>query len=250
LQTAMLLEGPTANLIRQASRHGRTRSQMPSPTLPTGDSNDGPWALASALPSELFASAWREPERWRRLAEERRAGRTLLRLDGLFTTDAALELRKAAAALPFEERHTTYVRGAGCELEDHHLTSWRSALTHGPCNALLSAVMDEDLPERMFARVWKLGQGDGISVHKDGIHYVATLSIGLCPGWTASHGGAIAFGQPTAQGLDVVERWLPHLGDALLFRPTALAWHAVEPVEHGMRYTLTTHYVSPQYGAA
>lgn len=249
LQAAMLLEGPTADVIREACRHGRARSHMPPPPDP-GDAPDSPiWARAEDLPA-MIAPAWRDPERWRRLAEDHRAGRALLRLEGLLTPNAAEALRADAAALPFEERHTAYVQGGGCELSGEQLSGWLEPLARGPLHALLSAVMRQALPARMFSRVWRLGPGDGIAVHKDGLHYVATLSIGLSPDWTARHGGAIAFGRPTPGGaLDVTDRWLPHLGDALLFRPSALAWHGVEPVIDGTRYTLTTHYVSPRYGA-
>jgi len=109
--------------------------------------------------------------------------------------------------------------------------------------------MGLDLPSRIFVRAWKLGPGDSMAIHKDGLHDVTTFSIGLCEDWTAAAGGAIAFGDPAHGGLTVTERWLPHLGDLLIFRPTARAWHAVEPVTQGTRLTLTGHYVGPDYPA-
>jgi hypothetical protein len=79
-----------------------------------------------------------------------------------------------------------------------------------------------------------------MSAHPDGRLYCGTLSLGLCSGWTAADGGAIAFGDPTPQGFHVRERWLPHLGDALLFAPAADTWHAVEPVTSDKtRHSLT-----------
>jgi hypothetical protein len=242
LARALLLEGPSAEALRRGCRNGRTRAPAPAPGFAAAR---GPWSEAARLPA-MVAPAWREGERWRRLAEDRIAGRALLRLDGFLAGPAADALRAAAAALPFARHETLYVRGEGLDLHAE-LDELVAPFRDGPLHALLAAVMGEPLPSRIFARVWRLGPGDHIAVHRDGLHYVTTFSLGLSTGWTAASGGALAFGHPVERGLEIVERWLPHLGDLLVFRPTALAWHAVEPVAHGTRLTLTGHYVAASY---
>ena len=76
-------------------------------------------------------------------------------------------------------------------------------------------------------------------VHADGRRYHGTVSLGLSEGWTAAHGGAIAFGAPTVGRFEVRQRWLPHAGDLLLFAPNRTSWHAVEPVVKGPRLSVT-----------
>ena len=218
---------------------------MPPPDV---DAVTGRWDLAENLP-DWVSPTWRQPERWRRLAEDRAAGRPLLRLDGFMALDHARALRDDAAALDFEHQDSLYAKG-GCHniARDETLGDYLAPFRSGPLCTLMGDVMGESLPERIFARVWKLQEGDGMAVHNDGIHYVTTFTIGLSEGWRARDGGHITFGLPTASGLEVTERWLPHLGDMQLFRPSGTAWHAVETVRQGTRYTLTGHYVSPKYG--
>ena len=245
LAQAMLLEGPVAKALREGCRHGRMRSHAPAPAFAASGSANVPWDEARSLP-EWVATPWRDPERWRRLAEDRIAQRTLLRIDGFLTEPHALELRRTVAALPFHSQDNMYVRGDGYDIKTE-LDAFFDSFRSGPLHRLISYVMNESLPSRLFLRAWRFGPGGRIGIHKDGLHYVTTFSIGLSCDWTAAAGGAIAFGQPVRAGLEVVERWLPHLGDLLLFRPSALAWHAVEEVAAGVRYTLTGQYVSADY---
>ncbi len=242
LDSGLLLEGPTAAALREGCRHGRVRSRMPPPAVAEAA---GAWGLAPSLPA-FVAAAWRDPERWRRLAEDRRAGRRLLRLDGFLAADVAAALRGRVDELPFTQRAAAYAHGDGHDLAGE-LDDVFDAFRRGPLHTLLGHVMDQALPERIFLRAWRLGPGDDIANHNDGIHYVTTFSLGLTPGWSCRDGGAIAFGYPIARGLDITERWLPHLGDLLLFEPTATAWHLVEAVRAGTRWTVTGHYVSPNY---
>ena len=243
LEQCLLLEGPEAEDLRREGWSARIRKDPPPP--PDAGAN-GPWHMAKALP-DIVAPVWRAPERWRRLAEAHAAGQTLLRLEGFLADAAAGALREAVAALPFERRENPYVKGFGCDPMPADLPTFLPALTSGALYQLVGAVMNEALPDRIMARAWRLESGDAIVLHNDGVHYRTTISLGLCANWTAARGGAIAFGTPTPRGLRVMERWLPHLGDVLLFRPTATTWHAVEPVTEGVRYTLTTHYVAPEY---
>src|SRR2546430_2110049 len=113
-------------------------------------------------------------------------------------------------------------------LGDGDLPEWRALMR--ATRRLFGSVLGLPLPDKLFINAWRLGRGDSMSVHPDGRLYCGTLSLGLCRGWTAADGGAIAIGEPTKTGFLVRERWLPHLGDVLLFAPGADTWHAVEPV--------------------
>ncbi len=243
LPAGLLLEGPLADELRRAGWAARIRKAPPAPPR---QETSGDWHLATRLPA-FISAPWRQPERWRRLAEDRAAGRVLLRLEGLLEPESALALREAVSDLAYDRRENAYVKGHGYDVEPEELPEILPELLRGPLYSLLCQVLDEALPTRIFGRAWRLEEGDSIALHNDGVHYRATLSIGLCPDWSAADGGAIAFGSPTADGLNVSERWIPHLGDVLLFRPTATAWHAVEEVRRGTRYTLTSHFVAPEY---
>lgn len=243
LEAALLLEGDTAAMLREGCRHGRTRARLPAPAL---EPARGPWDLATELPG-FVARGWRAPERWRRLAEDRIAGRRLLRVDGFLDDEAAVALRRGFDELPFTTQGTRSL----AEGEGHDVTSELDdvlgAFRGGPLHTLIGHVMGQQLPARIFLRAWRLGPGHNLATHKDGIHYVTTFTLGLSSDWSCHHGGALAFGHPSAAGLDHVERWLPHLGDLLLFEPTGTAWHAVETVREGTRRTLTGHYAAPSY---
>lgn len=245
MQQWLLYESPSADALRAGCKFSRKRSRMPAPDV---DPATGRWDLASTLPPWV-GSAWRNGERWRRLAEDRLGGRTLLRLEGFMDREAAHALRARAEALNFERQDSLYARGGCHNLSEETLGDVLGAFRSGPLSALIGDVLGESMPSRIFARVWKLERGDGMGVHNDGIHYVGTFSLGLCEGWTAQAGGSIAFGIPGPGGLHITERWLPHLGDLLLFRPTGRAWHAVDTVNAGVRMTITGHYVSPEYGS-
>ncbi len=244
LEASMLLEGPAADALRESARHGHHRPAPRPP--PAWQAAGGPWELARELP-EMVARCWRDPERWRRLAEDRRAGRLLLRAEGFLSAAGAAALRARAEQLPFEDHAAMYARGRCFQEGPSERLEVRPMFARGPLHTLLSHVMGEDLPERIFLRCWRLGAGDQIAVHNDGLHYVTTFSIGLSEGWTAGQGGAIAFGVPGPAGIEATERWLPHLGDLVVFRPTAVSWHGVEPIASGDRMTITGHYVGADY---
>jgi len=226
LKELMLLEGPAADTIREAAWSARAKGR-PAPFAAGEVSGD--WQEAGALP-EPIAPAWREPERLRRLAEERAAGRRFLFLPGFLTAEAASRLLEQAAALTYKRMDSDIVHAERHLLGEGDLPEWRALMASPVTRRLFGAVLGVPLPERLFINAWRLGRGDSMSVHPDGRLYCGTLSLGLCPGWRAADGGAIAFGEPTKDGFLVRERWLPHLGDALLFAPVADTWHAVEPV--------------------
>jgi len=246
LEELMLVEGDTADALRESARQGQIRRPPKSP--PAWPSAEGPWELAARLPAEV-APMWRQPERWRRMAEDRLAGRLLLRAEGFLTEEGARALKARADGLPFAHQDGMYARGECYNEHDAAVDRLgvMALFASGPLHTLISYVMGEDLTSRIFLRCWRLTEGGRIAVHNDGVHYVTTFSIGLSEGWTAGQGGAIAFGVPGAGGIEATERWLPHLGDLILFRPTAMSWHAVEEVRSGERMTVTGHYVSEEY---
>lgn len=243
LQANLLAEGPMADELRQSCWAARARRTVHLPSL---EQAPGPWELASKLPPWV-ASQWREPERWRRLAEERAAGCVLLRMPGLLTREAARELREAVEAAATTRCENPYA--AGFWDQDTQIAPEFRAALHGVgpdgggLHALLSAALGVALPHRAQWNAWRLLPGDAMALHADGTRYAATVSVGLSEGWRAVDGGAIAFGTPDAQGLRVRERWLPQLGDVLAFVVGATGWHAVEQVRSGVRFTLTGQYL-------
>ena len=243
LEKQFLLEGPVAEAMRQAAWSSRARArprEAPAPAVAVID-----WEEARALP-EMIAPAWREPERLRRLAEERAAGRRYLPLPGFLDGAAAARLAEAAGVLAFSPMQTDLVHATRHLLAGHELAEWRALMESPALKRLFGAVLGVELPERLFINAWRLQRGDFFAVHPDGRLYRGTLSLGLSTGWTAADGGAIAFGDPTAAGFSVRERWLPHLGDALLFAPSADTWHAVEPVlSDRVRLSLTGWWTAP-----
>jgi hypothetical protein len=234
----MLLEGPAAETIRETAWSARAR-RRPEPFAAGEVSGD--WK--GPLP-EIVAAAWRDPERWRRLAEDRAAGRRYLCLPGFLTEEAAARLAAQAAALSYARMTTDIVNAERHLLGDGELPEWRALML--ATRSLFGSVLGVPLPEKLFINAWRLGRDDSMAVHPDGRLYCGTLSLGLSDGWTAADGGAIAFGEPTRNGFAVRERWLPHLGDALLFAPAADTWHCVEPVRSPKtRYSLTGWWTVP-----
>jgi hypothetical protein len=229
----MIFEGPAAEALRASAWSGRQRPR-PHPSAPPEDFE---WSLE--LP-EIIAPPWRDPDRLRRLAEDRSAGRRYLMLPGFLEAEAASRLAEQASALPYTRLSTEIVEADRHLLEAGELPEWQSLMTSRPVRMILGAILGIELPEKTFVNVWRLGRGDLMSVHPDGRLYRGTLSLGLNLGWRAQDGGAIAFGEPGPEGFVVRERWLPHAGDALLFAPGVDTWHAVEPVlSNKIRLSLT-----------
>jgi hypothetical protein len=247
LEDADLLDGPHAEGLRLSAWAGRkVRHIRPHDGLSYPMAGD--WHFANDLP-DLIAPAWRDPERWRRLAEEHAAGQRYLRLPGLLTPAAAQDLLAAAAALPYTRLTTDLVQADRQLLGPTDLPAWLDLMASDTFRGLVGAVLARPIPEGLVVNAWRLGRGDHMGVHPDGRHYVGTFSLGLSNGWSACDGGAIAFGTPRETGLAVRERWLPHLGDACLFAPDGATWHAVEPVKTDRaRWSLTGWWVEPAHG--
>ncbi len=238
LEAELLTESPVIDQLRLAGWAARARRTVRRPTLTEAP---GPWHRAPELP-DWIASAWRAPERWRRLGEARAAGQRLLRLEGLLTHEVATRWRDVASCAATTRCDNAYASGYW-DQDTAALPDWRDALTAGPLHDLLGAALGLALPAAVQLNAWRLGSGDRMAMHSDGTRYAATVSLGLCPDWRAVDGGAIAFGWPTEAGLEVRERWLPQLGDALAFAVEAMLWHAVEPVACHERVTLTAQYL-------
>lgn len=225
----LLFEGPLAERLR-AQIHARFA--RPWPTLPAVEG--GPIEALDAVPHlhPEIADPWRRPEPWRRLIEEGRAGGPLLRLPGLLGDEAVSALIDDLERLEWQRLDTAAVRARRAPLP---CPAWIDA----PFRALCGAALGRALPMRFLSQGWRMEPGDGLAIHPDGARYAATLVLGLSPGWTAAMGGALAFGEPSLDGLRAPLRWLPQAGDALLFAPHATSFHAVEPVRAGRRQTLT-----------
>lgn len=202
-------------------------------------SSEPRWGLAAELPP-LIAAAWREPERWRRLAEDHAGGQRYLVLPGLLTHASAEELRAAATHLPMVRLTTDLLDADRHLLGADELAPWLDLLQHEAVRTLVSAVLGRTMPPGLVVNAWRLSRGDFMGIHPDGRLYQGTISLGLSEGWTAADGGAIAFGDRQGDELLVRQRWFPHLGDACMFAPDIDTWHAVEPVRSdARRYSLT-----------
>jgi len=226
LSQALLVEGPAAQRLRAqvvAARHRVPPRQAPVETVPAVD-----WAEAEELPDGV-STRWRDGEGLRRAAEERAAGRGLTVLRGFLAPAFCEVVGREAQALPQQRLDTDLVHAWRHPVQDG-LHSLREILAAPVTRQLLGAVLGVPLDEGLVVNTWRLEPGDFMAAHPDGPRYQATFSLGLCRGWTAADGGAIAFGTPHPDGgLSVNERFLPQLGDLALFVPTATTWHQVEP---------------------
>ena len=237
-----LLEGPAAERLRAAFWDAKVAGR---PGVAGGDDvPDIDWALARDLPP-LVAPAWRDPERWRRLAEQRAAGQRYLGLPGFVAPEALPAIAAEVASLPYERLETDLVRASRRLVQGDELRPWRDFMRHEVTRTLCGAVLGRELPPGLTMNAWRLDDGDFMGVHPDGRDYQGTLSLGLCAGWRARDGGAIAFGDPTPTGFAVTCRWLPHAGALGLFAPDADTWHAVEPVVARRRNTVTGWWTFP-----
>jgi hypothetical protein len=243
------LESARADGLRQTHRaaHLRARLRPPTPARPDGPAPLTPEVVATirALPPEIDP-AWRDPERLRRLAEAHLAHPSPIHLPHLLTESAVERLLSDVASAPFARLTRPNVLSDELKLSGGEAVGV-SALFRGggALHRLFSFVLGRPLPTHLLARIWRMHPGDFIAIHNDAPRYVAAFVLGLSQGWSAADGGGLAFGTPTAQGFDVHTRWLPHAGDLLLFIPSALSWHAVEPVKQWARLTLAAHYVTP-----
>jgi hypothetical protein len=242
LEALALLEGEHSETLRQ-QRYARHHAEVPP--HPAHHIDEVDWSLAKGWPGQV-GDLWRDPERLRRLAESRAAGNRFLSLPGFLKPAAAKALADELQELEFERMDTPWVRGDRHSLSTGAaLQAWTTLLTSEPTRVLLGGVLGRTLDGHITANVWRLGPGDGMPVHADGRRYQGTVSLGLSRGWTAAQGGAIAVGTPGNGRFQVSQRWLPHLGDLLLFAPTIDTWHAVEPVADGVRYSVTSWWTSP-----
>lgn len=247
LESAGLFEGPEAERQRQSAWAAR-KVRRPRPIEGIVGAVPGDWSLATELP-ELFAAAWRDPERWRRLAEEHAGGHRYLALPGLLTRTASLRIRDEVLGLPWVRLTTDLLQADRHLLAKDDVPTWLDLLQGEVFRSLVSAVLGRAMPPGLVVNAWRLGRGDLMGVHPDGRLYFGTISLGLSEDWSASDGGAIAFGEPQPEGFVVRQRWFPHLGDACLFAPDGDTWHAVEAVRgERVRHSLTGWWVDPEDG--
>lgn len=232
-----LLEGPGAVDLRATFWDAKLRGRPE--IAAAGEVAEVDWASAGAALPAMVAPAWRDPERWRRLAEARAAGQRYLVLPGFIAPNALPGLAAEVAALPYVRLETDLVRASRCLVGADALRGWREFMAAPATRVLFGAVIGRELPPGLTLNAWRLDDGDHMGVHPDGRRYQGTLSVGLCEGWHARDGGAIAFGNPGPGGFAVTGRWLPHAGDVCVFAPDADTWHAVEPVVGRRRSTLT-----------
>ncbi len=230
LRARLLLEGPEIERVRAQIL---TAERAREPRVVQWEHASPPeeiWALAADLPPGV-TPAWRRPEPWRRLGEERLAGRTLLILRELVKPELLVRARAALERGPWRPADGGVVVGWWYYNDVLHedLLALRALLLDPGLRALLGAALGVVLPGGLVLNGWRLEPGDRFRLHPDGPHYVATFALGLEPGWRASDGGAIAFGEPHPDGMIVRERWLPFLGDLCVFLPQATSWHLVEP---------------------
>jgi hypothetical protein len=247
LDESELLEAPYGPALRESAWAGRkVRHIHPSDGL--SHPVDGPWSVALDLPP-FFTDTWRDPERWRRLAEEHAAQHRYLRLPNLVLPEVARQIQSELSTLPFTRLETDLVHADRHLLGPSDVPTWLDLLASPPFRTLVGAVLARPIPEGLVVNGWRLHRGDRMGVHPDGRNYIATISLGLSESWSACDGGAIAFGTPRASGFEVRERFLPHLGDACLFAPDGATWHAVEPVKTDRtRLSLTGWWVEPEHG--
>jgi len=236
LEQALLWEGPVAEAVRRERHSAKLHRWAEGQELV--EEPEPEWVPPGGAALEVLAPEWRLPERYRRLREERLAGRRLFVLRGLISPEVARALAGEALGLPFERMLTSHVEAERYTLGEE-LAPLQALLRDEAFRRLIGAVLGQELGAGLLLNAWQMRPGDRMALHPDGPRYLATFSLGLCPSWTASQGGAIAFGDPEPEGFSVRERFLPHLGDACLFVPHARSWHAVERVRSGQRLSVT-----------
>ncbi len=235
LSLQMVLDDETAEQLRDNAWAAKSQLRVPPAAIGPGHDaaphlDDVNFDDAAQLP-RLVSAWWRDGEQLRRLTEERRAGRRYHVLRGFFDMDAARSIRDAVSALAFSRMETDLLTCERHLVAGDELSELVGLMQSDLLRRLLSPIVGRVLPAGTVVNAWRLSQGDSFGIHPDGPRYQGTFSVGLCDRWTARDGGAIAFGEPTSEhGFIVAERWLPQLGDLLVFAPDHDTWHAVEPV--------------------
>lgn len=245
LADEILEEGPLAALIRDNWWARKRATVPPPPAMEPPAAAD--WTQAGELPRQI-APTWRDPESWRRLAEDRAAGAYALPMRGLLADSFAVALADHHASRTFERMAVgiTYADRHVCTPEDAGpIADWLLIMASPIFRGLMGAVLGASLPPKVTANAWRMDPGDEIRAHPVGTTYVATISLGLNRGWTAQDLGAIAFADaaPGDAAFAVRARWLPHLGDALAIARGPASWHWVEPPRR-QRRTLTGWWVT------
>lgn len=242
LDDRWLRESPAAEAVRRAAWSARLRPEPARPAVRGDETGDACVDVSCVDVSGIdWAPAWRDAERWRRLFAAAHAGNTLLPLDGLLPPALAEAAAAQAQTLPCARVEAAVVSAERALVDEAiggPLGEVRARLTHPATRRFFGAALGRDLGGPMHLNVWHLAPEERMAVHQDGARYAATVAVGLNAGWTAADGGAIAYGVPGPGGLGVSHRWLPHLGDVVVFAPTATSWHAVEPPARD-RWTLS-----------
>lgn len=230
LRARLLVASPEIDRIRLQVYHAHAQGEPRALCWEEAAPPPALFELAAELPA-LVTPRWRRPEPWRRLTEERLAGRRVQLLQEFLEAEPARALATALQEGPWSRLVTERVsadRYQAAELPGPMLTL-RELLLADPLRALMGAALGVALPAALQLNGWRLIPGDRFRVHPDGRRYAATFAIGLNEAWAAADGGAIAFGDPGPDGLAVRERWLPFLGDLCCFAPDRTSWHQVEP---------------------
>jgi len=229
LEAAMLLEGLGAEAIRRTYWNSKSMVRA----VPENNIHVEPdWSLLENLPNVL-QEQWKGKEPWRRILEQARAGNRFFLLENFIRRAPMLA---AIEACDFQPYQTNFLKGKRCRVSDGLLVQ---LMADSRIRQLFSSILNMPLTGEILAHGWKLENGDYIGSHIDGTKYIGTLTLGGNQHWKASNGGAFTFGTPGRKSFQSEYRWIPELGNALLFRPRSDLWHAVEEVQSGTRYTMT-----------
>lgn len=231
LLASNMLESPQAKILRDCILNARSLVRV-QPVL-RAERKAQDWGKAALLP-DIIQPQWREPLRWERLFQNMLAGRDIFMLDDFLDPDALL---KDISRASFESYQIAFIQA-----ERSHRTSgsvW-DLMNDATFQSFVFALLGiSEKSQHCWLHAWQMRSGDFIGLHSDGPRYQGTISIGCTKDWKAEHGGAIAFGRPREDGLDVTRRWAPQLGSVLLFAPRNDLWHVVETVQGGLRHTMT-----------
>lgn len=111
LARLQLFDSPEVEAFRAKALGARlAEPQPPPPAPPIGDVD---WSEAERWP-DMVARAWKDPERLRRLAEDRAGGRRYLMLRGFLEPDAARAIARETEALPSASKATSSAATSAC----------------------------------------------------------------------------------------------------------------------------------------